>query len=93
MRSARLSAVLSVFVLTPAALADDTAGLQVLIDMQDPALISKSFCVLDSKLYSEDSQVCVAPNLRLICAPVDAVDKTKGFKWTVAEEEKTPRCK
>ena len=93
MRSARLSAVLSVLVLTPAALADDSAGLQVLIDMQDPALISKSFCVLDSKLYSEDSQVCVAPNLRLICAPVDAVDKTKGFKWTVAEEEKTPRCK
>ena len=93
MRSARLSAVLSVLVLTPAALADDTAGLQILIDMQDPTLISKSFCVLDSKLYSEDSQVCVSANLRLTCTAVDAADKTKGFKWTVAPDEKTPRCK
>mgnify|MGYP001359740096 CR=1 FL=1 len=93
MRSARFAAVFSTLILAPAALADDAAGLQILIDMQDPTQIAKSFCVLDSKLYSEDSQVCVAPNLRLICAPVDAVDKTKGFKWTVAEEEKTPRCK
>jgi len=93
MRSARFAALLSAAMLAPAALADDAAGLQILLDMQDPALIGKSFCVLESKLYSEDAQVCVTGNLRLICSAVDAADKTKGFKWSVAPDEKTPRCK
>ena len=93
MRSARFAAVFSTLILAPAALADDAAGLQILIDMQDPTQIAKSFCVLDSKLYSEDSQVCVSANLRLTCTAVDAADKTKGFTWTVAPDEKTPRCK
>ena len=93
MRSARFAAVFSTLILAPAALADDAAGLQILIDMQDPTQIAKSFCVLDSKLYSEDAQVCVSGNLRLICSAVDAADKAKGFKWTVAPDEKTARCK
>lgn len=93
MRSARFAAVFSSLILAPVALADESAGLQILVDLQDPAAISKSFCVLDSKLYSEDSQVCVSSNLRLTCAAVDAADKTKGFKWTVVPDEKTPRCK
>ncbi len=93
MRRVRSAALVSIFLLAPAVAADDTAGLQVLIDMQDPTLIAKSFCVLDSKLYSEDAQVCVSGNLRLICSAVDAADKAKGFKWTVAPDEKTARCK
>ena len=55
--------------------------------------VAVAFIWLDSKLYSEDSQVCVSANLRLTCTAVDAADKTKGFKWTVAPDEKTPRCK
>ncbi len=93
MRKALFFAVLSTLILAPAALADESAGVQILVDMQDPTAVSKSFCVLDSKLYSEDAQVCVSGNLRLICSAVDAADKTKGFKWSVAEEEKTSRCK
>lgn len=93
MRKARFAAVFSSLLLAPAALADEAAGLQILIDMQDPTVIAKSFCVHDSKIYSEDSQICVSGNLRLICSPVDVADKTKGFKWTVAPDEKTPRCK
>lgn len=94
MRIARFAAILSATILAPAAFAaDETSGLQILLDMQDPAALSKSFCVLESKLYSEDAQVCVTPNLRLICSAVDAADKTKGLKWSVAPDEKTPRCK
>lgn len=94
MRRVRFAAFVSMFLLAPAAAADDTAGLQVLIDLQDPAQIAKSFCVLDSKLYSQDAQVCVpGSTVRLTCAEVDAADASKGVKWTVAPDEKTARCK
>ena len=72
MRSIRFAAVVSTFLLAPAALADESAGLQILVDMQDPSQISSSFCVHDSKLYSEDAQICVSDNIRLVCAAVDA---------------------
>lgn len=93
MRKTRFAAAFSALMLFPAAAADDSSGLQILVDMQDPALVSKSFCVLDSKLYSEDAQVCVSTTLRLVCSAVDVADKTKGFKWSVAPDEKTARCK
>lgn len=93
MRKARFAAVFSTLLLAPAALADESAGVQILIDLQDPTQVSKGFCVHDSKLYSEDAQLCVSSSLRLICAPVDEADPAKGFKWTVAPDEKTPRCK
>lgn len=75
----------------PLALADDTAGLQVLIDMQDPALVSKTFCVHDSKLYSVDAQVCVSSSVKMSCTQVDPNDASKGVKWIVADEK--ARCR
>jgi len=75
----------------PAAFADDTAGLQVLIDMQDPALVSKTFCVNESKLYSVDAQVCVSSSVKMSCTLVDANDPSKGVKWIVADEKS--RCR
>lgn len=75
----------------PAAHAEDSAGLQVLIDMQDPAQISKTFCVHESKLYSVEAQLCVSSNVKLTCALVDEKDASKGVIWK-ATDEKT-RCR
>jgi len=92
MRLARFAALLTlVSALAPAALADDTAGLQILIDMQDPSLVSKSFCVRDSKLYSLDAEICASGTVKQTCTLVDAADPTKGVKWVSADEKQ--RCR
>lgn len=92
MRSVRFAALLAASaILTPAALADDTAGLQVLIDMQDPGAISKTFCVQDSKLYSVDAQICVSGTIRQQCTLVDPADPTKGVKWVSTDEKQKCR--
>lgn len=91
MRFARFAPVLYVLALVKiAAAADDSAGVQVLIDMQDPTAISKSFCVHDSKLYSTDALICMSTSVSLTCKQIDPNDATKGLKW-VAADEKT-RC-
>lgn len=87
-RTALISAVL----LASVAAADEGAGVQVLIDMQDPSQIQKNFCVRDSKLYSQDALVCVSGNVSLSCQLVDATDPTKGVKWVQTTEEKN-RCR
>lgn len=73
------------------AAADEGAGLQILIDMQDPAQVSKTFCVHDSKLYSVEAQKCVSSSVKMTCTLVDPNDATKGVKWTVADEK--TRCR
>lgn len=78
-------------ILAPAAMADDAAGVQVLIDMQDPAQISKTFCVQESKLFSVDAQICVSGTVSLTCKAVDPTDASKGVKWVVADEKN--RCR
>jgi hypothetical protein len=92
MRLARFAALLTmVSALAPVALADDTAGLQILIDMQDPALVSKTFCVRDSKLFSVDTEVCVSGTIKQTCTLVDPADPAKGVKWVSADEKQ--RCR
>ena len=92
MRFARLAALLTAFsAFAPVALADDTAGLQILIDMQDPALVQKTFCVRDSKLYSVDAEICVSGTVKQTCTLVDAADPTKGVKWISVDEKQ--RCR
>lgn len=92
MRPIRLAAAtVAVLALAPIALADDTAGLQILIDMQDPAQVSKTFCVQESKLYSIDAQVCVSGSVKMTCSQVDPNDASKGVKWVVADEK--TRCR
>ncbi len=92
MSSFRSAIIAASFVaLAPVALADDAAGLQLLIDMQDAAQVSKTFCVQDSKLYSVDGQTCVSATIKLTCALVDPQDASKGVKW-VASDEKS-RCR
>ena len=88
-RAAALVAAIGAFTCT--ASADDTAGLQVLIDMQDPALIAKTFCVHESKLFSVDAQTCVSASVKMSCTLVDPNDTTKGVKWVVADEK--ARCR
>ncbi len=85
MRSARFAAVFSTLILAPVALADESAGLQILVDMQDTSQISNSFCVHDSKLYSEDAQICVSDNIRLVCASADAAAAGAADKADAAE--------
>ncbi|MCC6920411.1 MAG: hypothetical protein IT548_14530 [Alphaproteobacteria bacterium] len=92
MRSPRLAALLlASAVLAPSALADDTAGLQILIDMQDPSQVSKTFCVHDSKLFSVDAQTCISGSVKLTCTQVDPNDASKGVKWVVTDEK--ARCR
>lgn len=92
MRSVRFAVCLTACaLLAPAALADDTAGLQILVDMQDPAALSKTFCVQDSKLYSVDAQVCISGTIRQQCTLVDAADPTKGVKWVSTDEKQKCR--
>lgn len=92
MRRAKIAAFLiTCSVLAPVAAADDTADLEILIDMQDPAMVSKTFCVQDSKLYSIDAQVCISGTVKLTCAAVDPNDASKGVKWVAADEKQ--RCK
>ncbi|MFO1236389.1 MAG: hypothetical protein U1F24_05125 [Alphaproteobacteria bacterium] len=92
MRRVKFAAFLiSCSALGAVALADDTAGLQILIDMQDPATVSKTFCVQDSKLYSVDAQICISGTVKLTCTAVDANDASKGVKWVAADEKQ--RCK
>jgi hypothetical protein len=50
-----------------ASAADDSAGVQILIDLQDPGAISNTFCVYDSKLYSVNAQICPNPGVKLVC--------------------------
>ncbi len=88
-RAAALAAAVAAF--TGVASADDTAGLQVLIDMQDPALIAKTFCVHESKLYSVDAQTCISASVKMSCTLVDPVDTSKGVKWVVVDEK--ARCR
>ena len=92
MRSVRFAVALTAFaVLSPLSLADDTAGLQILIDMQDPALVSKTFCVRDSKLYSLDAEICISGTVKQVCSLVDAADPTKGVKWASVDEKQKCR--
>jgi hypothetical protein len=88
-RLAATAAVLCAFM--PLAAADDTAGIQVLIDMQDPALVSKTFCVHDSKLYSVDAQTCISGSVKMTCTQIDPADASKGVKWVVTDEK--ARCR
>jgi hypothetical protein len=92
MRFPRAAALASaVFAFAGISLADDTAGLQVLIDMQDPALIAKTFCVHESKLYSVDAQTCISSSVKMSCTLVDEADTSKGVKWVVVDEK--ARCR
>lgn len=92
MKSPRLAAiVVASAVLAPIALADDTAGLQILIDMQDPAQVSKTFCVHESKLFSVDAQTCISGSTKMTCTQVDPNDASKGVKWVVTDEK--TRCR
>jgi hypothetical protein len=92
MRPIRLAATAAVFcAFMPLAAADDTAGIQVLIDMQDPALVSKTFCVHDSKLYSVDAQTCISGSVKMTCTQIDPADASKGVKWVVTDEK--ARCR
>ncbi len=78
--------------LAATALAQDASGVQILIDMQDPAAISKSFCVHDSKLFSQNAEICVSPQIRMVCSLVDANDPAKGVAWVAPEDPKS-RCR
>jgi hypothetical protein len=92
MRPIRLAAATAALLaFAPLAAADDTAGIQVLIDMQDPALVSKTFCVHASKLYSVDAQTCISGTVKMTCAQVDPNDSSKGVKWVVTDEK--ARCR
>jgi len=88
-RHAAFAVALSAF--APLAVADDTAGIQVLIDMQDPAQVSKTFCVHDSTLYSVDAQTCISGSVKMTCTQVDPNDVSKGVKWVVTDEK--TRCR
>lgn len=92
MRRSLLAPVLFALALGASAqAADDSAGVQVLIDLQDPAAISKTFCVQESKLYSTDASVCISSSVSLTCKQVDPNDAGKGVKWIAADEKS--RCR
>lgn len=88
-RAAVFAAAVTSFVCT--ASANDSAGLQILIDMQDPAMIAKTFCVHESKLFSIDSQICISSSIKMTCSLADAADESKGVKWIVVDEK--TRCR
>lgn len=91
-RSLRLAAAAALLAgLASVASADEGAGVQILIDMQDPSLVSKTFCVYESKVYGENTEVCISASAKMVCAPVDPADATKGVKWTVTDEK--TRCR
>ncbi len=91
MRRLRILTAAVFFCPTALAASDTTSGVQILIDLQDPAQISKTFCVEQSKLYSVDAQVCISATVKMTCTLVDANDASKGVKWVVSDEKQ--RCR
>ena len=63
------------------------AGLAVILDVQNTDGVTSRFCVYDSKLYSQNSEVCITKTRKLTCQPVDPNAQTQVLAWTAADDK------
>ncbi|MBI1239542.1 MAG: hypothetical protein GC199_09400 [Alphaproteobacteria bacterium] len=83
-----LAAAMLAAALMPAAAQE--AGLAIILDVQNPEQVAGRFCVYESKVYSQNSEVCVSKSSKLTCRPLAEDDPLKGLAWVQEDDQK--RC-